>query len=147
MASRADLASLHLLVVGDGELRGELRTARRSAWPASRACTLRARAATSATSSAAIDMFVMPSLWEGLPLSLVLAMGAGLPAIASRVAGIPEVVEDDVSGLLVPPGDTAQLGAALARVTRAMRVAGAPGRRPRARSCARASASTATSRR
>ena len=53
----------------------------------------------------AIDMFVMPSLWEGLPLSLVLAMGAGLPVIASKVAGIPEVVGDDVSGLLVDPGD------------------------------------------
>ena len=65
---------------------------------------------------AAIDLFVMPSLWEGLPLSLVLAMGAGLPAIATRVAGIPEVIQDGVSGLLVPPGDQEQLGAALSRV-------------------------------
>ena len=60
----------------------------------------------------AIDMFVMPSLWEGLPLSLVLAMGAGLPVVASRVAGIPEVVQDNVSGLLVDPGDAAQLATA-----------------------------------
>ena len=58
---------------------------------------------------AAIDMFVMPSLWEGLPLSLVLAMGAGLPVVASRVAGIPEVVKDGVSGLLVDAGDSHQL--------------------------------------
>jgi glycosyltransferase involved in cell wall biosynthesis len=43
-------------------------------------------------------------------------MGAGLPAIATRVAGIPEVIEHDVTGLLVPPGDKDQLGAALARV-------------------------------
>jgi glycosyltransferase involved in cell wall biosynthesis len=58
----------------------------------------------------------MPSLWEGLPLSMVLAMGAGLPVIATRVAGIPEVVENGVTGLLVPPADVAALGAALARL-------------------------------
>ena len=58
----------------------------------------------------------MPSLWEGLPLSLVLAMGASLPVVATRVAGIPEVVEDGRTGLLVPPGDAAALGGALARL-------------------------------
>jgi glycosyltransferase involved in cell wall biosynthesis len=62
----------------------------------------------------AIDIFAMPSYWEGLPLSMVLAMGAGLPVVASRVAGIPEVVKDRVSGLLVDPGDSAQLARALA---------------------------------
>ena len=62
---------------------------------------------------AAIDIFAMPSYWEGLPLSMVLAMGAGLPVVASRVAGIPEVVNDGVTGLLVDPGDSAQLAQAL----------------------------------
>ena len=57
-----------------------------------------------------------PSLWEGRPLSLVLAMGAGLPVVATRVAGIPEVVEDGRTGLLVPPGDAASLAGALARL-------------------------------
>ena len=65
---------------------------------------------------ASIDLFAMPSFWEGLPLSMVLAMGAGLPVVASRVAGIPEVVKDGVSGLLVTPGDTAELAAALTRI-------------------------------
>jgi glycosyltransferase involved in cell wall biosynthesis len=64
----------------------------------------------------AVDMFLMPSLWEGLPLSLVLAMGGGLPVIASRVAGIPEIVEDNVNGLLVDPGNAAQLAAAMVRL-------------------------------
>jgi glycosyltransferase involved in cell wall biosynthesis len=64
----------------------------------------------------AIDVFVMPSLWEGLPLSLVLAMGASRACVATRVAGIPEVVDDGRTGLLVPPGDAAALGAALARL-------------------------------
>ena len=65
---------------------------------------------------AAMDVFVMPSLWEGLPLSLVLAMGASRPVVATRVAGIPEVIEDSRTGLLVPPGDAEALGAALARL-------------------------------
>ena len=67
---------------------------------------------------AGADMFVMPSLWEGLPLSMVLAMGAGLPVVATSVAGIPEVVSHDVNGLLVPPADAPALGAALAQLVR-----------------------------
>ena len=96
---------------------------------------------------AAMDVFVMPSLWEGLPLSMVLAMGAGLPVVATRVAGIPEVVDDGGTGLLVPPGDAPALGAALARAGRPIDASCESGsgamRAPRA-SC-RASASTATS--
>jgi glycosyltransferase involved in cell wall biosynthesis len=64
----------------------------------------------------AIDVFVMPSLWEGLPLSMVLAMGAGLPVVATRVAGIPEVVQGGVTGILVAPADVPALGSALARL-------------------------------
>lgn len=50
---------------------------------------------------AAADLFVMPSLWEGMPVALVEAMGAGTPLIASAVGGIPAMVEDGVSGLLL----------------------------------------------
>jgi glycosyltransferase involved in cell wall biosynthesis len=66
---------------------------------------------------AASDIFVLPSLWEGLPLSLVLAMGAALPVVSTTVAGIPELVRDGETGLLVPPGDSVALGRALARLT------------------------------
>jgi glycosyltransferase involved in cell wall biosynthesis len=65
---------------------------------------------------AAMDVFVLPSLWEGLPLALVHAMGAGVPVVASRVAGVPEVVDDGRTGLLVPPSDAPALGAALTRM-------------------------------
>ncbi|HWZ60409.1 MAG TPA: glycosyltransferase [Gemmatimonadaceae bacterium] len=64
----------------------------------------------------AADVFVMPSLWEGLPLALLEAMATGSAVIASRTSGIPEAVTDGVDGLLTPPGDVAALAAAVRRV-------------------------------
>jgi glycosyltransferase involved in cell wall biosynthesis len=66
----------------------------------------------------AADIFVMPSLWEGLPLALLEAMATGSAVIASRTSGIPEAVTDGVEGLLTPPGDVAALASALDRVLR-----------------------------
>src|SRR5579859_4999460 len=63
----------------------------------------------------AIDVFVMPSIWEGFGLVLLEAMAAGRPIVASRVATIPEVVVDGETGLLVPAGDPLALAEALAR--------------------------------
>ena len=62
---------------------------------------------------AAGDLFVMPSLSEGLPLALVEAMSFGLPVVVTRVGGVPEVVTDGVEGTLVPPSDPAALAAAI----------------------------------
>lgn len=115
MVSRPELANLHLVAVGDGELREQLKSRVEMLGLTNRVRFVGARRDLG-NILGSIDMFVMPSLWEGLPLSLVLAMGAGLPVIASRVAGIPEVVHDNVSGLLVDPGDVAQLGTAMTRV-------------------------------
>jgi glycosyltransferase involved in cell wall biosynthesis len=61
----------------------------------------------------AFDVFVLPSLWEGFGLVLLEAMAAARPIVASRVSAIPEVVEDGVSGLLVPPGDARALAEAV----------------------------------
>jgi glycosyltransferase involved in cell wall biosynthesis len=115
MAHHPGLSQLHLLVVGDGELRDHLKGRVATLGLQSRVHFLGARRDLGNV-LAGIDLFVMPSFWEGLPLSLVLAMGAGLPVVATAVAGIPEVVQDGVSGLLIPPNDTAALGDALARV-------------------------------
>jgi glycosyltransferase involved in cell wall biosynthesis len=65
---------------------------------------------------AAADVFVMPSLWEGLPLALLEAMLAGKAVVASRTSGIPEAVTDGVDGLLTTPGDVAELASALRTV-------------------------------
>ena len=64
----------------------------------------------------AMDVFVLPSLTEGFGLALAEAMACGVPVVASAVGGVPELVADGVSGLLVPPGDPAALAAAIGRV-------------------------------
>ena len=59
------------------------------------------------------DIFVLLSRWEGLPLSVLEAMRAGLPVIASRVGGVPEAVDDGVSGILLERNDAGALADAL----------------------------------
>jgi glycosyltransferase involved in cell wall biosynthesis len=52
-----------------------------------------------------LDIYILPSLSEGLPLGLLEAMASGCPIVASNVGGIPSVVTHEISALLVPPGD------------------------------------------
>jgi glycosyltransferase involved in cell wall biosynthesis len=63
---------------------------------------------------AAADIFALASSSEGMPVSVLEAMAAGLPVVASRVGGLPEQVVDGVTGVLVEPGDPEDLAEALA---------------------------------
>lgn len=63
----------------------------------------------------AADASVLSSAWENFPHTVVEALAAGTPVIATAVGGVAEVVRDEVNGLLVPPGDAAALAAAIRR--------------------------------
>jgi glycosyltransferase involved in cell wall biosynthesis len=67
---------------------------------------------------AASDVFAMTSLWEGLGLVFLESMASGIPVLATRVSAVPEVVEDERTGLLVPPGDPPSIAAAMLRLAR-----------------------------
>ena len=62
------------------------------------------------------DIFVMPSLWEGLPMAVLEAMVSRKAIVASAIAGIPEAIVNERDGLLVPPGESGPLAGALGRL-------------------------------
>jgi glycosyltransferase involved in cell wall biosynthesis len=82
---------------------------------------------------AAFDVAVSSSRFEGTPLAVMEWMEAGLPIAATRVGGVPELIEDGVHGLLVEPGDAQALAAAVARLLRDRSAAAEMGTRARER--------------
>ena len=80
---------------------------------------------------AAADVFVLPSLWEGLPYVLVEAAALGKPIVATDIDGVREVVRSGETGVLVPPRDPGQLAAALILLLRDRDLAGKLGERAR----------------
>jgi glycosyltransferase involved in cell wall biosynthesis len=104
-----------VLVAGDGPERETLKAAVAASGAEERIALLGHRGDVARLLVAA-DAFVLPSRHEGLPISLLEGMAAGLPSVATAVGGIPGLVEDGVSGLLVAPDSPDQLADALARV-------------------------------
>jgi glycosyltransferase involved in cell wall biosynthesis/protein-tyrosine-phosphatase len=80
---------------------------------------------------AALDVFVLPSLDEGMPMALLEAMALGTPVVASGVGGIPELIHDGASGLLVPPRDAPALADAILKLARDREWAGRLGAQAR----------------
>ena len=102
----------YFIIVGGGRLEERLQEQARSLGVSDRVKFLGERTDTPALLKSA-DLFVFPSLWEGQGLILFEAIFAGAPIVASRTGGIPEVVEDGVTGILVPPGDASALAQAI----------------------------------
>ena len=108
---RTECPSLHVVLLGDGKLEEEYRTAANdlpqvefAGWVDDPLSWI-----------AAFDLFAFPSLREALGSSLLDVMRAGVPAVASRVDGIPDAVSED-AGILIPPGDPEAMARAIARL-------------------------------
>lgn len=107
-------AQLRLAIVGDGPLLAKLR-AQVAAAGVDDAVWLPGSRNDVADVLRSIDIFAMSSIAEGTPGSALEAMCAGLPVVGTRVGGLPEVIEDGVTGALVPASSPAAMAAALER--------------------------------
>jgi glycosyltransferase involved in cell wall biosynthesis len=107
-------ADVHVLIVGDGPERDRLE--RLAADRGLGSVRFLGNRPDIPDLLAASDLFVLPSLWEGLPMALLEAMAAGLAVIATDVAGSRQVVVSAKSGVLVAPGDAKALGEAVRRL-------------------------------
>jgi glycosyltransferase involved in cell wall biosynthesis len=116
LAAMADLKDqipgLHLVLAGDGPDRKTLEAV---AAPLGDMVTFTGYLSQDEVARAmqSCDVFVLPSFAEGVPVVLMEAFASGKPVIATQVAGVGELVEDGVSGLLTRPGDTESLGEAI----------------------------------
>ena len=121
----------HLALAGDGRLMGEMR-ALAGALGLTNAHFLGWRGDI-ASLMADVDVLAVPSRWEGFGLVVLQAMALERPVVASRVSALPEIVEQDRTGRLVPPDDPASLARALSEVLQSPDRAAAMGRGGRSR--------------
>ncbi len=106
---------LHFILVGDGPMRGELERLVPSLGLEGQVHFVGLQEQTQPFFSA-MDVFLMSSRFEGLPLALLEAMAAELPVVATAVGGVPEVVVDGKTGVLVPPDEPAEAAEALLKL-------------------------------
>ncbi len=114
----AEEPRVRLLIAGQGELEGQLKDLAKELGVSEQVHFLGFRRDAPQILNA-LDVFLLPSLREGLPLSLLEAMAAGRPVIASRVGGIPEIFDATEMGCLVEPASVDDLTAAMLSLARA----------------------------
>jgi glycosyltransferase involved in cell wall biosynthesis len=115
-AVRRERPELTLDVVGDGPLEGQLRATVDELGLAD-VVTFSGRVSPAAPAFEAAEVVVVPSFGEGFGMVALEAMERGRPVIASAVGGLPEIVDDGRTGVLVPPGDVDALAAAIRDLT------------------------------
>lgn len=106
------LPAAHLVLMGEGEIEAELRGLAAGLGLAS-SVTFAGAPVDPVRYLDALDLYVLASTEEGLGTSILEAMADGVPVVAARAGGIPEAVEDGVTGALVPPDDEGTLASAL----------------------------------
>jgi glycosyltransferase involved in cell wall biosynthesis len=125
-----------LVIAGDGPLRDDLEAEARRLGIAERVLFAGFHHDVPAL-LAALDLFVLPSLWEGLSKALLEAMAVACPIVASRAVGVTEVLRDGEEGILVPMRDVAALAGAVVRAVDDPGLAGRLGRAARRRAIER----------
>ncbi len=114
---KAKYPKIHLTVIGDGQGRKALEKQTRQAGLSDNVSFVGYKSQSEvAEALAASDLFVLPSFAEGVPVVLMEAMAARRPVVTTQIAGIPELVTDGASGLLVPPGNPEALTAAIDKI-------------------------------
>jgi glycosyltransferase involved in cell wall biosynthesis len=111
----AENPEAHVVLIGDGPLAGEIRT-RIAAGGRGYRVHLLGHVERAASAMSELDVLVLPSEYEGCPYSVLEAMRAGVPVVASDAVGNRDVVLHSRTGLLFPPADAASLAAAVSLV-------------------------------
>ena len=109
---KAQMPSAHLVLIGDGWLKPELEKEGGRMQCKDSIHFLGYRINIEALVKG-IDVFVLSSIAEGMPRAILEAMAAGVPCVATKVGGIPEIINDENTGLLVPPKDSTALAQAM----------------------------------
>ena len=110
--ARQTRPDLYLTLIGDGPERAALEAEAKPLGDAVRFVGYQSQDAV-ARALMQNDALVLPSFAEGVPVVLMEAMAAGLPVVATQIAGIPELVQNGICGILVPPGDANALATAM----------------------------------
>lgn len=121
-------AGARFLIVGEGPLRSEL-AAEAERLGIDHACVFTGSRTDACDLMGALDIFVLPSLDEGIPMALLEAMALGTPAVATAVGGVPEILTDRSTGLLVEAGNASAMAAACLELLRDAALANGVSRR------------------